>query len=72
MSVVATVGSAAYGLGIRRTKQRLQKLQALKQVQAMRITRPLPRRDGAGPSAAADLTVADEAERRFGRKVSWG
>lgn len=36
VSVVATIGSAAYSLGIRRTKHRLHKLQAL------RITRPLP------------------------------
>lgn len=36
VSVVATIGSAAYSLGIRRTKHRLHKLQTL------RTTRPLP------------------------------
>jgi hypothetical protein len=60
VSVVATVGSAAYGLGIRRTKQRLQTLQAMKQVQARRTARPLSRGDRvdtgvvAGPSALAE------------------
>jgi hypothetical protein len=59
VSVVATVGSAAYGLGIRRTTDRLQ------QVQALRV--PLPprsrRASGADPTVSdptgADATAAD-------------
>lgn len=48
MSLVATVGSAAYGLGIRRTKSRLYQLQALRLVQASTLRRA---GDQAGPTA---------------------
>jgi hypothetical protein len=62
VSVVATVGSAAYGLGIRRTKQRLQTLQALKQVQGRRIARPLPGGDRAAVPATAGRSAAAEPD----------
>lgn len=44
VSIFATVGSAAYGLGIRRTKTRLQ------QVQTLRLPRPTVRLPGLGTS----------------------
>lgn len=75
VSVFATVGSAAYGLGIRRTKQRLQ---ALQQVQALRITRSLPRRAGVARPTAADQTdrtdqidLAAEAEAVADAATGW-
>jgi hypothetical protein len=55
VSVVATVGSAAYGLGIHRTRARLQ------QVQALRMVRPSSRPNGGGGAADADMADADVA-----------
>ena len=48
VSIVATVGTAAYSLGIRRTRSRLQ------QVQALRLGRAGSAGAGTGPSPAAD------------------
>ena len=53
VSVVATVGTGAYGLGIRRTKDRLQTLQATRQ------GRPDDRL--AGPTVVAEVAEAAEA-----------
>ena len=56
VSVVATIGSAAYSLGIRRTKHRLHKLQTL------RITRPLPsvRTEDGKPGPAVPVATDPE------------
>ena len=51
VSVIATVGTAAYGLGIRRTKDRLQTLQATRQ------GRPFDRLTGS--TAVTDVAVTD-------------
>ncbi len=56
VSVIATVGSAAYGLGIRRTKARLYKLQGL------RLTRPTG--DAAPGQNGADLDDRDDRAAR--------
>lgn len=56
VSVIATVGTAAYGLGIRRTKDRLQTLQATRQ------GRPFDRLTGS--SAVTDVTDADRSDPR--------
>jgi hypothetical protein len=55
VSVVATVGSAAYGLGIHRTRARLQ------QVQAIRLTRPPASRPASGDD---DTTPVDAPTQR--------
>lgn len=63
VSVVATVGSAAYGLGIRRTRHRLQ------QVQAMRLTDRLTGIRAADPGAVVgdDAGTAGEPSPTAGR-----
>jgi hypothetical protein len=53
VSVVATVGSAAYGRGLRRTQQRLQ------QVQGLRITRPLSPVPRDGGTARREVVESD-------------
>ncbi|MBN2623042.1 MAG: hypothetical protein JXA83_06735 [Acidimicrobiales bacterium] len=53
-SIFATVGSAAYGLGIRRTTARLQ------QVQTLRMPRPTVRLPGRGTSAEGTGASTDE------------
>jgi len=66
VSVVATVGSAAYRLGIDRTQRRLQQLQAL---QALRLTRPVPLATGrvrsTAPAEATEPTSAGATPSRW-------
>lgn len=63
VSIVATVGSAAYGLGIRRTRDRLQQLQALRltdHLPGIRADDPgtsVPSRTSLGPAAGASDTA---------------
>jgi hypothetical protein len=71
VSVVATVGSAAYGLGIRRTKHRLHQLQSL------RMTRPFPLRrfdpvDDGHEEASGVAATAATADTGVGRAATAG